>query len=59
MSLTTAEKVLGVSVLLGLLSATVITFQHLFKGPNRSYDNWLLPVFLAVALQLYMSAKSK
>ena len=47
------EYLLGVSVALGLIAAFMITFQHMVNGNQRAYDNWLLPVFLAVALQIY------
>ena len=47
------EYMLVLSVVLGLIAASVITFQHMMQGNHRAYDNWLLPVFLAVALQIY------
>lgn len=51
------EKVLAVAVFVGLAASIVITVRHLATGNERTYDNWLLPVFLAVALQLYINQK--
>lgn len=47
-----ATRLLWVSILLGIVVSAYITFQHTTGGGHPSYDNWLLPVFLAVALQL-------
>jgi len=57
MKFTLTEKVLAFAVLLGLAASLVVTVQHLTTGTERTYDNWLLPVFLAVALQLYTNQK--
>jgi hypothetical protein len=57
MTTTITEKVLAAAVFVGLAASIVITFKHLATGNERTYDNWLLPVFLAVALQLYINQK--
>ena len=44
---------LGISILLGLFAASIITFQHMSGTHHRSYDNWLLPVFLAIGLKMF------
>lgn len=47
------DTILFVAVFLGLVTSILITVQHIFFGPHKTYDNWLLPVFIAVALQLW------
>ena len=44
---------LGISILLGIFAATLITIQHMSGTHHRSYDNWLLPVFLAIGLKMF------
>jgi len=52
-----STKLLGVTMLVGLLLSFVITFQHFAYGPHMAYDNWLLPVFLAILLQFLNGMK--
>jgi len=49
----TLTTTLWTVIILGIIVATLITGYHLLIGAHASYDNWLLPVFLAMALQLY------
>ncbi len=48
-----ANSLLGIAIIIGLFAASIITFQHMTGTVHRSYDNWLLPVFLAIALKMY------
>jgi hypothetical protein len=48
-----STKVLWVGTIIGLLVSLFITVRHLVTGHHEAYDNWLLPVFMAVALQLW------
>jgi hypothetical protein len=47
-----ATRLLWFSILLGIVVSAYITIQHTSGGTHPAYDNWLLPVFLAIALQL-------
>jgi len=48
-----STRVLWFSIVIGLVVSLFITVQHLVVGHHEAYDNWLFPVFMAVALQLW------
>ena len=37
----------------GLVLSLIVTIQHLYGTTHRSYDPWMLPVFVAIILQIY------
>lgn len=47
-----ATRLLWFSIMLGIVVSVYITVQHMMGGAHPAYDNWLLPVFIAIALQL-------
>jgi len=46
------EKLMLFIVYAGLFVSLVITIQHLAGNTHKSYDPWLLPVFVAMVLQI-------
>ena len=46
------EKLMVAVVFVGLILSIIITFQHFTGHAHRSYDPWLLPVFVAMSLQI-------
>ena len=46
------EKLMVAVIFIGLILSIIITFQHFNGHTHRSYDPWLLPVFVAMTLQI-------
>jgi len=46
------EKLMIFFIWCGLFLSLIITIQHLSGNTHRSYDPWLLPVFVAITLQM-------
>jgi hypothetical protein len=53
-----AEKAMIAIIFSGTLVSLLITVQHLSGNLHRSYDPWLLPVFIAMTLQI-LSVKQR
>ena len=53
------ERIMFGFVIINTILAAIVTFSHLFLNKKfQCYDSWLLPVFLAMLLQMYENVRN-